>query len=105
MQMGRTNSRIPAGQLPASRIRDSLHRIHRSLAPLKLGWIVRTRREACNNTINLLIEPRITKCQLHVHPLFKNNSQLMNDTLKPDNRKQSTSNSSSTNQAQDHKPQ
>jgi hypothetical protein len=70
MQMGRTNSRIPAGQLPASRIRDSLHRIHRSLAPLKLGWMVSTHIEARDSIINLLIEPRITKCQLHIHPLF-----------------------------------
>jgi hypothetical protein len=105
MRMGRTSSRIPASQLTASRKRDSLHRIHRSLAPLKLGWIVSTHIEARGGNINSLIKPRITECQLHIHPLFKYNSQLVNDTLKPDNRKQSTPDSSSTNQSQDHKPQ
>jgi hypothetical protein len=70
MQMGRTNSRIPAGQLMTIADLNSLHRIHRSLAPLKLGWTVSTPVETRSGNINSLIEPRITKCQLHVHPLF-----------------------------------
>lgn len=60
MQMGRTNSRIPKGQLMTNVDFESLHRIHRSLEPLKLGWTVSTPAEARSGDINLLIEPRIT---------------------------------------------
>jgi len=60
MQMGRTNSRIPKGQLMTNVDLESLHRIHHSLALWKLDWTVSTPVEACKSTVNLLIEPRIT---------------------------------------------
>jgi hypothetical protein len=60
MRTGRTSSRIPAGQLMTIVDLKSLHRIHHSLAPLKLGWTVSTPAEARSGDINSLIEPRIT---------------------------------------------
>jgi len=48
MRTGRTNSKIPAGQLLTMVDLKSLHRTHRSLAPLKLGWLVSTHVELVN---------------------------------------------------------